>query len=189
MPRPPQEAQVRLDRGRRQVLSLPHLHHGAQMLLAEVARIGQLLEDGLQVQVANESSKELGALVPRLVRHGLLKRCVQRVEQFQQHLEDLERWSLAGPVPVQDLLRSLARPALPANRLVLSHAPRVSRLLGPAAMAGVRSGARRNLRHELDSEVEYPPPERQAPVAMNVESREAIGRADSVALADAWSCA
>ena len=130
---PAQEAQVGLDGGRGQVILLPNLHHGADVLLPQVARVGHGLEAGLEPQVAEEAPQEVRAFVPRLVRHRLLQRGVQRVEELDQHFEHLLRRCLARRVARQNFLRRLARPTLAARGLVLGGPSRTRRLLTSAA--------------------------------------------------------
>src|SRR3989344_3459890 len=60
----------RLADSRGQVLLLPDLHHGPDVLLPQVARVRHRLEPGLCPQVPKESAQELGALLPCLVWAG-----------------------------------------------------------------------------------------------------------------------
>ncbi len=113
-----QKAQVGLDRPRRKLPSLPDLHHRLDMPLAQVAGIGRQLEAGVRVQFAEEASQEVGALVARLVRHGLLQRGVQRVEQLDQHVHHPVHGRPARRVHVQHLLGRLAGPVLAARRVL-----------------------------------------------------------------------
>lgn len=62
-----QKAQVGLDRGRLQPVVAPHLHHGSDVLLPQVARVGQGLEAGTVVQGGVEAAQEVGAILPGLV--------------------------------------------------------------------------------------------------------------------------
>jgi hypothetical protein len=66
------------------------------VLLPEVARVRHGLEARLLLQVAEEAPQKLRALLPRLVRDGLLQRRVLGVEEFDQDLQHLERRPLPG---------------------------------------------------------------------------------------------
>lgn len=82
--------------------------------MPELARIRQRLEPGLGLQIPEEAPQELRTLLLRLVRHRLLERGVQRVEQRQQHLQHLQRRRPPHPVAGQHFLRRQSGPVLAA---------------------------------------------------------------------------
>jgi hypothetical protein len=133
----PQEAQVGLDRRRCQMVLLPDLHHGVDVLLPEVARVRHGLEARLLLQVAEEAPQKLRAFLPRLVRDGFLQRRVLGVEEFDQDLQHLERRRFARLVAGEDFLGGLARPILGASGLLLARTTRAGRFLLPAASSVV----------------------------------------------------
>jgi hypothetical protein len=69
----------------------------------EVAWVGQLLEAGSLVQIAEEAPQEVGSLLSGLVRDSLHPRGVLLVVQLEQHLQHMHGVRMAGSVARQDV--------------------------------------------------------------------------------------
>ena len=108
------------------------------MPLPQVARIGQGLEAGLPLEVMEEAAQKLRSLLAGLVRDGLLERCVQGVEEFEQNLQHLCWRRLADAVARQDVLRAQARPVLAADRLKRCRAAGSGGALDAAAVRAMK---------------------------------------------------
>src|SRR5438093_6303907 len=90
-----EEAEVRLDCRRGELFALPNRHHGSDVALAQVTRIGQRLEARLVLQVTKESPQEVRAFFARLERHFLVPGGVLLVKEVNEGFDDLERRCLA----------------------------------------------------------------------------------------------
>ena len=87
-----------------QHLAFPHLHHGVQVLLPQVARIRHGVEAGLELEVQEEAPQKTGAFGPGLVRDALFACRVPGVEQADQGIQHPHRIGMARPQAGEDFL-------------------------------------------------------------------------------------